>query len=87
MKLYRVTFTTSLLVESEDPERAIKIAEDNLVDEVRNRSSRLLLEPVHVGSVDGLRREERGSLPWRSHARDLDGEPERTVEEVLEGNQ
>ena len=45
MKLYRVTFTTSLLVESEDPERAIKIAEECLVDEVRNRSSRLLLDP------------------------------------------
>jgi len=80
MPLYRVTFQTSLLVEAHDELEATSIGFENLGDEVSNRSSELWrIESLE--SIDQLRREERGSLPWRSTERR--DEPELRVEEIL----
>ena len=83
MALYRITFHTSIIVESRDEREAQHIGYKNLVEEVRNGGS----EPYHtepITTVDQLHRGERGSYPWRDSQRDLNGEPEKTVEEILD---
>jgi hypothetical protein len=79
MKLYRVTFHTSLLVEAESEEEAERIGYKNLkcedVSELWN------IEPIE--EVTQLMREERGTLPWRSIERL--NEPLACVEEILVG--
>ena len=83
MALYRITFQTSIIVESRDEREAQHIGYKNLVEEVRNGGSELYLtEPITT--VDQLHRGERGSYPWRDSQRDLNGEPEKTVEEILD---
>lgn len=80
MKLYRVTFTTALLVEAESDYEAKRVGVECLVDEVRNGTSEVYSTELLEGEWN-LRRGERGSLPWRSWRRW--DEPEITVEEVL----
>jgi len=80
MKLYRVTFHTELLVAAHDEREAERIGYRNLECEVRNGGSEVWSTEI-LESRDQLRRDERGSLPWRSW--DRREEPERTVEEIL----
>ena len=80
MKLYRVTFTTSLLVEAPDEYLAERIGHSNLSEEVRNGMSEVWSTDI-LGAESELRREEQGSLPWRHSSRH--GEPEETVNEIL----
>ncbi len=81
MKLYRVIFTTEMMVECEDERDAERIGYRCLIDEVRNGGSTTTYRVEEVRSVDELRRGERGSLPWRDSRRY--GEPEVRVEELL----
>jgi hypothetical protein len=83
MPLYRVTFHTEILVEAQDEREAERIGDRNLGSEVMNGGSEVWNTEV-LESVDQLRRDERGSLPWRSSERR--GEPELYVEEILERN-
>ena len=80
MNLYRVTFTTEILVECEDEMCAERIGYKNLIEEVKNGSSELYKVET-IKSTDELRRFERGSLPWRDSNRF--GETELRVEEIL----
>ena len=80
MKLYRVTFHTSILVEAPDEREAERIGDRNLECEVRNGGSEVW-STEELESEDQLHRDERGSLPWRSS--DRREEPERTVDEIL----
>lgn len=84
LKLYRVTMQTSLLVEANNEGEAETIAEDNLVEEVRNGNSEFF-SVENVQSVSELHPIEKGSLPWRDWNRN--NEPELTVEEILSVNQ
>jgi len=79
MKLYRVTFQTSLLVEAQDEHEAERIGYKNIREEVSE-----LFSINHLKEEKQLRRSERNSLPWRSH--DRYKEPELTVEQVLNKN-
>jgi len=78
MKLYRVTFQTSLLVEAQDDLEAERIGYKNIREEACKLSS-----IDEVKEEKQLRRSERNSLPWRSRARY--DEPELTVEQILKG--
>jgi hypothetical protein len=80
MPLYRVTFQTDMLIEARDEREAERIGDRNLESEVRNCGSELY-RIEELRSVDQLRREERGSLPWRATERR--DEPELHVEEIL----
>ena len=80
MPLYRVTFQTDMLIEARDEREAERIGDRNLESEVRNCGSELY-RIEELRSVDQLRREERGSLPWRATERR--DEPELRVEEIL----
>jgi hypothetical protein len=80
MKLYRVTFHTEILVEANDEREAERIGDRNLESEVRNGSSEVW-STEYLESVLQLRRNEWGSLPWRSPERSM--EPELRVEEIL----
>ena len=80
MKIYRVTFHTSLLVEAESESEANRIAERNLCEEVRNGSSEIY-SIDHLTSADQVRRNEKRTLPWRSDERY--DEPNLTVNEIL----
>ena len=80
MKIYRVTFTTEILVECEDEMGAERIGYKNLIEEVKNGSSELYKVET-IKSKDELRKFERGSLPWRDSNRF--GETELRVEEIL----
>ena len=80
MPLYRITFQTDMLIEARDEREAERIGDRNLESEVRNCGSELY-RIEELRSVDQLRREERGSLPWRSTERR--DEPELFVEEIL----
>jgi len=80
MPLYRVTFQTDMLIEARDELEAERIGDRNLESEVRNCGSELY-RIEELRSVDQLRREERGSLPWRATERR--DEPELRVEEIL----
>ena len=80
MPIYRVTFTTELLVECDSDLDAEKIAHCNLYEEVRNGLS----EVQSTKLVDGherLRSGEVNSLPWR----DRSNASQATVGEVLCG--
>ena len=77
MKLYRVTFHTSLLVEAHDEKEAERVGYKNLKGE--DVSEIWSIEPVE--EVKQLLREERGALPWRSPERA--NEPVACVEEIL----
>ena len=66
MKLYRVTFSTEILVECESEGDAERIGYSNLIEEVRNGASTSIYQIEKIQSVDELRRAERGSLPWRA---------------------
>ena len=77
MKLYRVTFATSLLVEAESEHDAERIGYFN-----RNEEADCELYSIErIESKDDLRRGERGSLPWRDSRRRQ--EPETCVEDLL----
>lgn len=82
MALYRVTFTTDLLVEADSESEAIRIGDRNLPEEVTNRRA-FGANVKHITSADQLFSDERGSLPWRDSQRNLNGEPEKTVDEIL----
>lgn len=81
MPIYRVTFTTSLLVHSPDELSSERIAYKHLRDEVNNRNSQIY-KVEHIQSIDQLFREERGSLPWKEYT--AYREPDITVEEILQ---
>lgn len=74
--LYRVTFTTSLVVQSPDPHSAERIAYRNLREELSHSE---LHSIDHITHVNQLRRSEYGSLPWV----DLDVNNNLTLEEIL----
>ena len=80
MKIYRVTFTTQLLVEAGSEEDAERIGSSFLSDEVRNGGSEVY-RTEEITSPLGLLTRERGSLPWRDWKRV--GEPEITVDDIL----
>lgn len=64
MPIYKVTFKTELLVECDDDLDAEKIANDHLIEEVRNGLS----EVQSVELIEGyeqLNSGEGNSLPWR----------------------
>ena len=79
MKLYRVTFQTSLLIEAENEKEAVRIGEQNLQGEVRNGTSELYNVET-LRSQENLRRGEKRSLPWRDWNRK---DPEMRVEDLL----
>lgn len=80
MKLYRVTFQTSVLVECKDAQEAEQIGRKFLGVEVDNGGAGVLLfEELRKRS--DLMSSEVGSLPWRSHDRCSD--PEVKIEELL----
>lgn len=78
MKLYRVTFTTELLVECNDEREAERIGYRNLREEAFNSQFHKV---ETIETVEQLRRGERNSLPWRDAHRF--NEPEARVEEIL----
>lgn len=80
MPIYRVTFTTQLLVECENEKDSVRIGKDFLADEVRNGGSEVYATE-EVRSTGDLLARERGSLPWRDWKRA--GEPEVIVDEIL----
>lgn len=80
MAIYRVTFTTDLLVEADTLPNAIRIGYANLEEEVKNRCSKHL-QPVRITSVDQLQDGEHRSLPWRDSSRK--DEPEMNVNAIL----
>lgn len=80
MPIYRVTFTTSLLVDAQDEWTAEHVGEQCLVDEVRNGTSEVY-NTEEVTTQAGLRAGEVGSLPWRDLRRR--DEPEVTVDEII----
>jgi hypothetical protein len=80
MAIYRVTFTTDLLVEADTLPNAIRIGYANLEDEVKNGCSKHL-QPVRITSVDQLKDGEHNSLPWRDPSRRND--PELEVDKIL----
>jgi hypothetical protein len=82
MPLYRITFTTPLIVDAPTGSDARRLASRFLAEEVSNgisqiESTELLSDP------EQLERSEWGCLPWRDPSRDRDGEPERTVNQIL----
>jgi hypothetical protein len=80
MAIYRLTFTTDLLVDCDNEERAVNLGYDHLQDEVRNNTSDLM-HIQKLESMSQLRRDEKGSLPWRDSSRRDD--PEQTVDQIL----
>lgn len=80
MPIYRVTFTTSLLVECESEKDAEGIGFENLEAEIENQNSEVYSVEL-IESEAQLRRIERGSLPWRSWERR--DEPEIEVDDIL----
>ena len=80
MTIYRVTFTTDLLVEADTLSDAIRIGHANLEEEVRNGFSKHL-QTVIITSVDQLQNGEYRSLPWRDSSRR--NEPEIDVNTIL----
>lgn len=83
MAIYRVTFHVDLLVDCEAEREAERIGRQNLEEEVRNGLAVVPWSVMRLESTDNLRREERGSLPWRDLQRH--GEPELTVDDLLGG--
>lgn len=81
MPIYRVTFTTQLLVEAGSEEDAEWIGSYFLVDEVRNGGSEVY-SIEEIRSPLSLLTRERGSLPWRDWKRV--GEPEVIVDDILQ---
>ena len=86
MAIYRVSFLTDLLVECENEKEAERIGYYHLIDEIRNGGSDVFSVKL-LESPGQVRRFERGSLPWRDTQRDLRGEPEKTVEQILQEEQ
>lgn len=82
MPIYRVSFLTDLLVDCDNEKEAERIGFNHLIDEVDNRGSEVFSIKL-LESPDQVRRWERGSLPWRDPQRDLRGEPEKPVEQIL----
>lgn len=78
--IYRVTFTTELLVDCESELEAQNLGSKFLNDAVRSGQSKYL-HAKHIDDVSKLHRDERGSLPWRALTRCK--EPELTVEKIL----
>lgn len=83
MSLYRVTFQTSLLVETSTEDEAYKIGISSLPEEVKNGSSELYNIEI-ISNVDQLFPEERQSLPWRNFSKI--NEIELNVNQILESN-
>ena len=86
MAIYRVSFLTDLLVECENEKEAERIGFKHIVDEVNNRGSEIFSVKL-LESQSHIRRWEHGSLPWRDTQRDLRGEPQKTVDEILQEEQ
>lgn len=80
MNLYRVTFTTSLLIEAQDNHQAITIAKDFLIDEAKNDTSQHQ-STLHITNSSQLLNNEHSSIPWRS--RFLQNQPQLTAEQFL----
>ena len=64
MPIYRVTFTTELLVECDSDLDAEKIAHDHLSEEVRNGLSEVQSVEL-IRGYEQLHSGEGNSLPWR----------------------
>lgn len=83
MAIYRISFLTELLVECESEKEAEHIGFNHLIEEVDNRGSEVFSIKL-LESPEQIRRWEKGSLPWRDSQRDLHGEPEKPVEQILQ---
>jgi len=81
MSIYRVTFTTDLLVECENENEAEMIGFKNLHDEVKNCLSSVF-SIVKLESSEQLHEGEHYSLPWRSV--DRKSEAEADVNDILD---
>ena len=81
MKLHRVTFTTSMLVEAEDSGSAARIGRIFLQDEISSGLSRVASIDI-VTSVGELHRWEHASVPRRDPQRN--DEPKMTAEDILD---
>lgn len=80
MAIYRLTFTTRLLVDCDNEGQAVDLGYRHLQDEVRNSASDLLhIQKLEL--ISQLKRDEIGSLPWRDSSRGND--PEQTVDRIL----
>jgi len=82
MALYRVTFMTSVLVDTDCESEAERLGYYHLVDEVKNGCATSLHSIETINKVSILRGPERGSLPWRDSSRR--NEPELKVEEIID---
>lgn len=80
MNLYRVTFTTSLLIEAQDDRQAKKIAKDFLIDETKNGTSQHQ-STLHITNSSQLLNDEPSSFPWRSRFRQ--NQPQFTTQQLL----
>jgi hypothetical protein len=65
MNLYRVTFTTSLLIEAQDDQQAKIIAKDFFIDEAKNDTSQHQ-STLHIADSSQLLNNEHTSFPKRS---------------------
>ena len=83
MAIYRISFLTELLVDCESEKEAERIGFNHLNEEVDNRGSEVFSIKL-IESPEQIRRWEKGSLPWRDSQRDLRGEPEKPVEQILQ---
>lgn len=83
MAIYRLTFTTYLLVDCDNEDQAVNLGYQHLQDEVRNSTSDLL-HIQKLESTSQLRRDEKCSLPWRDSSRRDD--PEQTVDQILQNS-
>lgn len=81
MTIYRLTFTTDLLIDCDNEEQAVHLGYKNLMYEVRNNTSDLT-HIQKIESISQIRRHEKNSLPWRDSSRR--DEPEKTVNQILE---
>ena len=81
-KIYRVTFTTSLLVEADDERQAEMIGQHSLADEVDNGLSELYAID-HITDESELHPDENYSLPWTDT---VPGADARCVNMILKEN-
>ena len=80
MNLYRVTFTTSLLIEAQDDHQAKIIAKDFFIDEVKNDTSQIE-STLHITNSSQLLNDEHSSFPWRSSFHQ--NQPQFTTQQLL----
>ena len=83
MKIYRVTFETSVLVACDDEKQAEFIGATHLNDEVSNGHS-IVTSNEHITRISELYNDETFSYPWCSPLRK--GLQEKNVNEILESD-